>query len=82
MGNISLSEGALLDVSADAAGTVRIRGGQLVMDEATISADTGKPMGPHPAIDIDVTGDLSISPHKLLLSRQRLPAPVMRARFG
>src|SRR5262245_2411673 len=40
MGNINLSQGALLDVSADAAGAVRIRGGQLVIDNATISADT------------------------------------------
>ena len=40
MGSISLSQGALLDVSADAAGTVRIRGGEFVIDNATISADT------------------------------------------
>src|SRR6476620_8125550 len=60
MGNISLSEGALLDVSADAAGTVRIRGGQLVMDTATISADTGENNAAPVAVDVDVTGDLSI----------------------
>src|SRR5215475_9975882 len=40
MGNISLSQGALLDVSADAAGTVRIRGGQLVIDNATLQSNT------------------------------------------
>ncbi len=61
MGNINLSEGALLDVSADAAGTVRIRGGQLVMDTATISADTGNSHGAPVAIDINVTGDISLS---------------------
>jgi filamentous hemagglutinin family protein len=66
-GNISLSQGALLDVSANvdvsanAAGTVRIRGGQLVMDNATISANTGENNGAPIAVDIDVTGDLSIS---------------------
>ena len=61
MGNISLSQGALLDVSADAAGTVRIRGGQLVMDNATISANTGEQNGAPIAIDIDVAGDMAIS---------------------
>ena len=61
MGNIGLSQGALLDVSADAAGTVRIRGGQLVMDNATISADTVNANGAPIAIDLNLTGDLSIS---------------------
>ncbi|MEK7764202.1 MAG: filamentous hemagglutinin N-terminal domain-containing protein [Nitrospirota bacterium] len=61
MGNISLSQGALLDVSSGAAGAVRIRGGQLVMDEAIISADTVNSNGAPLAIDINVTGDVSIS---------------------
>ena len=38
MGNITLSGGSTLDVSANAAGTVRIRGGQFVMDSASITA--------------------------------------------
>ena len=61
MGNISLSQGALLDVSADAAGTVRIRGGQLIVDNATISADTNNADGAPVAIDINVTGDMSLA---------------------
>jgi filamentous hemagglutinin family protein len=61
MGNINLSQGALLDVSADAAGTVRIRGGQLVIDNATISADTVNSNGAPVAIDINVTGDISLT---------------------
>src|SRR5215472_1997057 len=61
MGNVNLSKGALLDVSADAAGTVRIRGGQLVMDQATISADTVNSNGAPVAIDINVTGDISLT---------------------
>ncbi|HSB43915.1 MAG TPA: filamentous hemagglutinin N-terminal domain-containing protein, partial [Nitrospira sp.] len=61
MGNISLSQGALLDVSADAAGTVRIRGGQLVMDTALISADTIDANGAPVAIDINVTENVSVS---------------------
>jgi hypothetical protein len=60
MGNISLSQGALLDVSADSAGTVRIRGGQFMMDNATISADTGASNGAPLAVDIAVTGEFSI----------------------
>jgi len=61
MGNINLSQGALLDVSADAAGMVRIRSGQLVMAEATISADTVNSNGAPTAVDIQLTGDMSIS---------------------
>src|SRR6476620_6923592 len=61
MGNISLSQGALLDVSADAAGAVRIRGGQLVIVDATISADTNNANGAPTAVDINISGDLSIT---------------------
>jgi len=61
MGNISLSQGALLDVSADAAGTVRIRGGEFVIDNATISADTTDADGAQVAIGINVTGDMSLA---------------------
>jgi filamentous hemagglutinin family protein len=61
MGDIALSEGSLLDVSANAAGTVRIRGGQLVMNNAMISADTVDGNGAPTAIDIQLTGGLSIT---------------------
>ena len=61
MGNISLSQNTLLDVSATRAGTVRIRGGQLTIADATLSADTGNASGSPVAIDISLTGDLSIS---------------------
>ena len=61
MGNISLSQEALIDVSANAAGSVKIRGGQLVIDQATISADTSEADGAPIAIDINVTGEVSIS---------------------
>jgi filamentous hemagglutinin family protein len=61
MGNISLSQGAMLNVSGDAAGTVRIQGGQFVIADATILADTGNADGASTAIDIHVTGDLSIT---------------------
>jgi len=61
MVDISLTQGALLDVSADAAGTVRIRGGQFIIDNATISADTKNADGAPVAIDITVTGDMSLA---------------------
>jgi len=73
MGGINLSQGALLDVSADAAGTVRIHGGQFIIDGATISADTINTDGTtisavtnnvaeaQVAIDIYVTGDTSLA---------------------
>ncbi|MGE3153215.1 MAG: filamentous hemagglutinin N-terminal domain-containing protein [Nitrospiraceae bacterium] len=60
-GAITLAQGSLLDVSANAAGTVRIRGGELVMDNATISADTVNANGAPTAVDIQLTGDLSIT---------------------
>jgi filamentous hemagglutinin family protein len=61
MGTITLTEGSTLNVSANAAGTVRIRGGQLMIDNSLISADTGNANGAPVAIDINVTGDISIS---------------------
>ena len=66
MGEIVLSEGSRLDVSGDAAardaaGTVIIRGGQLMMTNATISADTGDSSGAAVAVDINVAGNISIS---------------------
>lgn len=61
LGSITLGPGTLLDVSGDAAGTVRIRSGQLVMDNATISADTIDGNGAPLAVDIQVTNDLSIT---------------------
>ena len=61
MGSITLSEGSILDVSADAAGTVSIRGGQLVIADGTISTDTINANGAPTAVDISITENLSIS---------------------
>jgi large exoprotein involved in heme utilization and adhesion len=61
MANITLSQGATLDVSGNSAGTIAIRGGQFVIVDATISADTGNINGAPTAVDIQVTGDMSIS---------------------
>jgi len=72
MGNIGLSEGAVVDVSANSAGTVKIRGGQLVIADATISADTQNANGASVAIDINISGDMSIA--------QTTSAPALSAR--
>jgi filamentous hemagglutinin family protein len=61
MGNIALSQGATVDVSADAAGTIKIRGGQFMISDATLSADTVNTNGGPMAVDILLTGDLTIS---------------------
>ncbi len=61
MGNISLTGGSTVDVSADGAGTVTIRGGQFVIAEGTISADTVNSNGAPTAIDVAVTGNLSLA---------------------
>ena len=60
LGSITLSQGSVVDVSADAAGTIRIRGGQFVISDGTLSADTIDTNGAQTAIDINVTGDMSI----------------------
>ncbi len=40
MVNITLSQGAILDVSGNGGGTVRIRGGQFLMDQSAVVANT------------------------------------------
>jgi filamentous hemagglutinin family protein len=60
-GSINLGPGTLVDARGNAGGTVRIRGGSLVMDNAVISADTINANGAPVAIDINVTGNVSIS---------------------
>lgn len=61
MGNILLSQGTIVDVSGDAAGTIRIRGGQFELNNAALNADTGNTNGAEAAIDILLTGDMFIS---------------------
>lgn len=60
MGNIAVSGSSLLNVSGDAGGMIRIRGGQLVINEGSLSADTVHTNGT-PAVDIKLAGELSIS---------------------
>lgn len=58
---MTISQGSVLDVSAEAAGSVKIRGGQLVIDRALVSADTANATGASVGIDINVTDNVSIS---------------------
>ncbi len=60
MGNISLSEGSMIDVSADKAGTIQIRGGQLVISDSTLAANTINSDGATVAVDVNLSGDLSL----------------------
>ncbi|WP_447963427.1 two-partner secretion domain-containing protein [Nitrospira sp. Ecomares 2.1] len=71
MGNIALSEGTTLDVSGKPAGTVVIRGGQLMVDGSTISANTTGPASgllesPGAGIDIATTGNFLIDNGSLI----------------
>ncbi|MDF0644568.1 MAG: filamentous hemagglutinin N-terminal domain-containing protein [Nitrospira sp.] len=63
MGPISLSQGAVVDVSGDGGGTVRIRGGRFVMDQGAIliAHTTGANDGAPTAISINVTDEVSLN---------------------
>ena len=60
-GNVSVTQNALLDASGTSGGSITIRGGQLTIADATLSANTGNTPGVLTAIDINVTGDISIT---------------------
>jgi filamentous hemagglutinin family protein len=68
LGTVSLSQGSTINVggtgSPSAAGSVVIRGGQFVMDEATITAaSTSVPNGG--SISVESTGDLDVRDSRL-----------------
>lgn len=60
-GTIRLSQETRVDVSSDSGGTIRIRGGQLLITDATLSANTVNTDGASLAVDINATGDLEIA---------------------
>ena len=71
MGNISLSQGTTLDVSGSGnvgSGTVVIRGGQLMIDQSSIVANTVDGNGANPGIDIQVSQDLSLTNGAIITS--------------
>jgi len=58
LGTIEITQGALIDTSGNAGGTVVIRGGQLVLDQASLFSDTvGATNGAATGMDIQVLGD-------------------------
>ena len=61
-GTINLSQGALLDTSGDGGGTVLIRGGKLVMDNAFVSSfSVGTLDGATSAVSVNMDGDVILS---------------------
>lgn len=85
MGTVTLKEGATLDVSGQLdefgtpigkgnSGTVFVRGGQLVMDAATILASTvGAVDGLRTAVDIQVSHDVALSNGSLIITKTSGP---------
>lgn len=61
LGSISLSQGSRIDVSADSAGIVRIRGGKLTVSDGTVAANTSNSNGSPVAIDVKISGEIAIS---------------------
>jgi filamentous hemagglutinin family protein len=61
MGNIRLADGSLLNTSGDAGGSIKIRGGSLVIQESTLSANSIAAGGNPTAIDINLSGSLTIT---------------------
>ena len=61
MGTISISQNSLVNVSSDAASTIRIRGGQFVLADSTLAANTGDTHASPVAIEIALTEAMSIS---------------------
>ncbi len=59
LGEILLSDGAKIDTSGDGGGTVRIRGGRLMIDHALVSAET-RGAAPGGTVDVAVTDRLTI----------------------
>lgn len=69
MGSLSLSQGAVVSASGDPGGTVRIRGGQLLMDQSALVANTtGASDGAATAISVNVTDQVSIENRSALLA--------------
>jgi filamentous hemagglutinin family protein len=71
LGSISLSQGATLDVSGSGilgSGAVVIRGGQLMVDQSSILANTGDADGANPGIDINVWQDVTLTNGAMITS--------------
>ena len=70
MGSIGLSQGATLDVSGDGGGSVRIRGGQFVMDQSALIANTTSGSDGAPtAISVNVTDGVLLNNQSTLVAQ-------------
>jgi filamentous hemagglutinin family protein len=59
LGNITVRNDAVIDVAGDPAGTIFVRGQQLVLDQSSLSASTeGATDHPGMAVDVQVRGDV------------------------
>ena len=67
LGSIAVTA-STIDVSGDPAGTVSIRGGQLVIDSSAFSAVTGDADGTSVAIDLAAAASLTVTNNSQLLS--------------
>ena len=69
-GNITFSQGAILDVTGNGGGSIRIRSGQFIMDHAAVVADTTSARDGAPtAISIDVASDLALNNQSSMVAR-------------
>ncbi|MDH3598199.1 MAG: filamentous hemagglutinin N-terminal domain-containing protein [Candidatus Tectomicrobia bacterium] len=61
-GNINLSDEAQMSTSGNGGGTIVIRGGQLTVDQAVVTADnTSNLDSPGVGVDIEVAGDMTVT---------------------
>jgi len=69
MGSIALFQGAVVATSGETGGTVHIRGGQFIMDQAALVANsTGTSDGVSTGIDVNVTNGIAIENQSALLA--------------
>jgi large exoprotein involved in heme utilization and adhesion len=62
LGSVALSQGALLKASGDGGGTVRIRSGRLLLEQAAIFADNqGKVDGTNLGVDVGITEEVMLT---------------------
>lgn len=68
-GSVSISQGAFLDVSGSPGGTVRIRGGEFVLDSSFVTANTsGDTPGASTAIQVTTEKDVKLANGSALIS--------------
>jgi filamentous hemagglutinin family protein len=68
LGQIDVTQTALIDASGDPGGAVVIRGNRLTIDGSSVFSVTGETTGTSPGIDVQLTGDAVLSGGGLLLT--------------